>query len=581
MWKKRDNIWEQWPSIKARQGRRQKYSTQHKTQDHCCIEWRIAIPKIIDDNTVELITTLPRQQKTDTYEDNEQWIKNATINEGPALTEFLNQIEDGTAGCISDGSLKDNVASAGYKSLHHDDEEPAIHGAQKIPGRPKDQTSYRAELAGLLILMTTINYLCALHRIRQGRVTIACDNQSALKSAFNHQHVNMKSKSRDILQAIYFQRKLNKIKWKPKHVRGHQDEQKDELDEWETANVACDQLAETARTDDTPTPAHVPLAGEKWRLHLEHDIITGHIDKALNQHCFKQRAIEYWAQRGRFQKDQHKNINWTAFRQATTKIKTSQQVFLTKFYSGFHCTARVMKRRGEWKTGDCPLCNADEEDHEHIIKCKSTTATDNFTEAYGCLEEWLQKTSSTDITEAVWVLLSDYRDNDTGNIFYPNWSSTVHTAVARQRELGSRAFIEGFHVYHWADAQNQHYTATNQHRHSADVWAARLIARLWTFTHTMWKTRCTAIHTQEIQSAMLHNHHALQLKKLLERPPPPSMPSHDRKHFIPLTTALTYNHHRQKRLVRQLTTFQNAHIERMRTPSAKYMQNWLSTFHLT
>ena len=580
LWRKEGDNWEQWVSTNDR-SRKQKYINRHRLQDHSCTEWKIAIPLVLDD-TAELITTMTNSSPhIDRGEPGryETWIQTPTIAEGPALDNFLAQIMDGTAGCISDGSQKDHLASAGYKSMHSTHEEPAIQGAQKIPGRLEDQTSYRAELAGLLILITTINYLCHSHNIHKGKITIACDNQSALTSAFAHNHIHTKSKSRDILQAIYLQRKITNITWNAKHVHGHQDDKKDELTEWEQANVDCDHFAEQARTDNSPAPEHIPLAGEKWRLVLGHHVITGHIEKALETHCFQPTALSYWTQRGRFTKDHQNHINWKGVQKATTMLTPRKNVFLTKFYSGFHCTAKVMKRRREWATSECPLCHTDEEDHEHVLQCRSITTTDNFTDAYGKLEEWITKTSSTDIAEAIWVLISDYRDKDASNIIYPHWPDTVREAVVVQRQLGPRSFIEGIHATHWVRAQQQHFTERNKTQHSADIWAARLVARIWTFTHDMWKGRCTAIHTNKIQSAMKHNDHALQLHDLLARPPPTSMPAHDRKHFVPLQVALTYNHHRQKSLIRQLTTFTKAHNERINTPSAQCMNNWLSTFH--
>ena len=379
----------------------------------------------------------------------ETWIKTPTLAEGPALDNFLGQIMDGTSGCISDSSQKDHLASAGYKSMHSRYEEPAIQGAQKIPGRIEDQTSCRAELAGLLILITTINFLCHSYNIHKGKITIACDNQSALTSAFAHNHIHTKSKSQDILQAIYLQRKITNITWNAKHVHGHQDDKKDELTEWEQINVDCDHLAEQARTDNSPTPEHNTLAGEKWWLVLGQHVIIGHIEKALETHCFQPNALSYWNQRGRLNQEYQKHINWKGVQKATTMLTPRQNVFLTKFYSGFHCTVKVMKRRREWATSECPLCHTKEEDHEHVLQCSSITTTDNFTNVYGKLEEWITKTSSTDIAKAIWVLISDYREKDESTILYPNWTTTVREAVIHQRQLGPRSFIEGIHTKHW------------------------------------------------------------------------------------------------------------------------------------
>lgn len=283
------------------------------------------------------------------------------------------------------------------------------------------------------MILLTVNMLCATNKVRQGEVTIACDNKSALRTAFEHNHISSNSKSRDILQAIHQQKNLLNIKWTPRHVKGHQDDKKTtELDTWETTNVECDKLAEDARTNTSLTPPHVTLPGELWRLRLGTDIITGHAGNALIHHCFRPIAIEYWGQRGRFNTEQSRNINWNAFCQATTKIRINQQTFLTKFYSGFHCTGKVMKRRGEWNTDECPMCQH-QEDHEHVIKCTSECTTKNFEQAYGELDDWILRTSSKEISEAVYVLITDYRDNEQHeNVTYTTWSQDLQNAVLQQ-----------------------------------------------------------------------------------------------------------------------------------------------------
>ena len=70
-----------------------------------------------------------------------------------------------------------------------------------------------------------------------------------------------------------------------------------------------------------------------------------------------------------------------------------------------------MKRRGEWNTDECPMCQQ-QEDHEHVIKCTSECTTKNFEQAYGELDDWILRTSSKEISEAVYVLITDYRDNE-------------------------------------------------------------------------------------------------------------------------------------------------------------------------
>ena len=135
------------------------------------------------------------------------------------------------------------------------------------------------------------------------------------------------------------------------------------------------------------------------------------------------------------------------------------------------------------------------ENHEHVIQCTSDFTKTTFINAYGELDDWIQNTSSKEISEAVYILLTNYREADHHDtLIYPAWTRELQEAVIKQRQIGHRSFIEGFLSHHWTEAQNTHYNITKNTKNCADVWTARLIAKLWTFSHTMWKACCDFLH---------------------------------------------------------------------------------------
>jgi hypothetical protein len=92
----------------------------------------------------------------------------------------------------------------------------------------------------------------------------------------------------------------------------------------------------------------------------------------------------------------------------------------------------------------------------------------------------------------------------------------------------------------------------------------------------MWKLRCDFLHTTTTQTSLHVDKYRTELTHLLKEPPPLSMPAEDRRYFIPLRKALTYNIQRQKRLVRLLRTFNDAHHHRTNSKSAQLLRNWLA-----
>ena len=235
-----------------------------------------------------------------------------------------------------------------------------------------------------------------------------------------------------------------------------------------------------------------------------------------------------------------------------------------------------MHRRGQWPNANCPMCTT-LEDHRHVISCSSDQARKHFMTAWGALDDWLEATSSPEIGQAVYLLIEDYKTQEE-NVVWPTWSLQLQATVHQQRQLGPRSFVEGFHTTGWIDAQQEYYDYLHKNK-SAEAWATTLTEKVFLFTHTMWKMRCTFLHSKETQGCIHADHYDIQLTDLLSEPPPSTMPAIDRSYFIPLQTALQYNNQRKKRLISQLQTFLNAHAIRTSSKSAQCMMHWLSTYH--
>ena len=572
VWEAQQHRWRQWKSHHTSRNKKYTATTTYRYFSHT--HWKVAIISETDGD-ITLMHSTNRNIIVDTHLP-PTWIPMGEF-ENDKIPTFLNKITDGSAGCVSDGSAKHGVTATAYTAMHEEDTLPAFKGSFGIPGRIKEQDSYRSELAGLLGIIMTVNFLCIIYNITKGKVTIGCDNKSALWTAFHTENITINRSSRDILQAIHHQRKLSTIEWQTKHVKGHQDDTNQELDDWEKANIEMDTNAKAEREQITEPIQHSFLPGEKWRLILGKTIVTGKYNKALERHCNYKRAVAYWSSRGQFDPDRHKHINWEAHHKAVTRLPNSIQVYLTKMYAGVHATGKVMHRRGEWSNATCPMCDQTE-DHMHIIQCQSTQAKAHFLQAFCQLDDWLEKTTSLDIGQAIWLLLEDYRTQQT-SINWLAWSPILQRTIDRQRLLGPRAFVEGYLTNDWIYAQDEHYLLTNNRKHSAGNWATTLNEKLFRFTHSMWKQRCNHLHKNTTQSTIHDNNYDADLALLLRHPPPPSMPAEDRKYFVPLATAISYNTQRKKRLINMLNTFNTSHELRTNTQSAQIMRQWLASYN--
>ena len=57
-----------------------------------------------------------------------------------------------------------------------------IKGQNIVPGNINDQSSYRAELGGIYMTIKVTNAICKKENIRQGKVTLGCDSEGAIKA---------------------------------------------------------------------------------------------------------------------------------------------------------------------------------------------------------------------------------------------------------------------------------------------------------------------------------------------------------------------------------------------------------------
>ena len=577
LWEARTECWRQWKPLHINRHLRQiKFGPTGIEVLQSQKIWAIATVRE-DGNTTSLLCTSAVAGRLPSPTQADPWINVGQVHDGPPLQEFLDDLLSGRARCISDGSAKDGRAAMAFRNVGTDLDHPAFQGGQGIPGSYEDNNSFRSEAAGLLGLLTTVNLICIINNISSGGITVGCDSKSALRTAFHKDRVRPCQASRDIIQAIHHQIHRSPLTWTTKHVKGHQDDVKDTLTDWEQANVDVDLWAKAAREEIQSDIPQTRLPGETWRLLLHSKPINSKIEKRLLHHCWKPTAIDYWEARGRMLPGTSSKIDWKAYAKGVSLLSTSKTQCITKLFSGFHATGKNMKRRRQWPTDHCPFCDCTE-DHIHLLQCTSDQTTSHFTKAYGDLDDWLQKTTSPDIAEAIYLLLTDHKDNQQdSDLTYDNWSHTLCATVQHQRSIGSRSFTEGFLSTRWEDAQQEHYNCQCDTRHSAHRWTGLLVAQLHTFYHSLWTQRCDALHTPEGQTHLYQAEYATDLKRLLAHPPPLSMPTADRRFFVPLAQALSYSLSRQRRLINLLTTIFDSHELRTSSKSATLFKTWLAT----
>ncbi len=117
----------------------------------------------------------------------------------------------------SDGSFKDNKGTLAWVIKG---EESRLVGYNWVPGEPLEQSAYRSELAGLLAAVTIVDELSSFNNIIAGKVTVGCDNISALDLAFDTDYIlSTTMADHDILLAIRNILSSSKVEWHTEHIK--------------------------------------------------------------------------------------------------------------------------------------------------------------------------------------------------------------------------------------------------------------------------------------------------------------------------------------------------------------------------
>ena len=452
-----------------------------------------------DEETEETSVSTGIKEAIDEMEESIKWvIEEVTIPEDNGL-HIANQISQGTAKYISDGSTKDDLGTAAAVYLAK--EEFSYFVRNRTPGSDDDQSSYRSELCGILANVLMLKTIVRIHGIKEGKVTIACDNESALWMSFGATQATTGDACFDLIRVIHHAISNSTIDWEPKHVRGHQDRQgKKQLDNWAKANIFADEEAgdywEIQYGDGTrqrPNPGSMP--GEGWRIRLKGRPVTNKMEKAIYEHVYYKPCMEYWTKKGRIMPNKDEMVDWKAYDGATKLLPYGKRQWARKHFCGFEGTNQMLFRQGRRPTEYCPKCEQ-VETYRHIARCQSNDATQAYRSIQQEFERWLSGTTSPGIKEAVLEHLRAYRETEDireGE----NWSEELKTVSRAQEDIGPNAFMEGCITSKWKEIQRMHLQAMDS-RKNPRRWARELIKKVMMVSWDMWDTRNGWVHRETL-----------------------------------------------------------------------------------
>jgi hypothetical protein len=135
-------------------------------------------------------------------------------------------IQNETVIAVSNDSFKVGFRMAGFV-FEGGSSDSRVLGVNVTPGGLAAQSSYRSEISGLCSIIFMVNLVCQSFKIMTGSITVGCDGLSALKSVFEegeYWEAVIEQTDYDIISSIRAQFRKSPIKWRWRHITGHQDD---------------------------------------------------------------------------------------------------------------------------------------------------------------------------------------------------------------------------------------------------------------------------------------------------------------------------------------------------------------------
>ena len=369
---------------------------------------------------------------------------------------------------------------------------------------PKEQSSYRGELGGILPGIVYTNRKCKENSITCGKVVFGCDSKGALAASFGWKTPNPNWVCFDLVSMIRYHLRSSNIQWEGKHIKGHQDDRKkfEHLSIESQANVIADKCAKEELRRRSIALECNQKKGQPWKAVCRGQVITGNAEDRLRYTMQEQESKTWWTKKLLDQDWDTDKIQWdvyVGYRKATPRWRNTWAI---KYGAGILPTKRNMKIRKHSEDQSCPCCGAETENTIHLFQCQDDEIQKTFDDEVDKIEDYLSVTTSNTIKTMILTTLQHLRN---GTMIDTTENSAQDKIVYDQLQLGQRATLNGMWMQGWVQEQEIFLQRIRSRKHPK-VWLINLSLLLQTMTHNMWKTRNEAIHKKE-DSAMNKQRH--------------------------------------------------------------------------
>ena len=430
---------------------------------------------------------------------------------------FSQHLHAGTGSIIADGSYKLGRSSAAvviqHEHMNQCPDDPTHVISTTVPGHPKDQSSYRGELGGILLGIVFTNRIAKKYNITKGICTFGSDNKGALAASFGWKSPTPDWSCFDIVALIRYHLKHSPIEWKHVHVRGHQDDTMKfaDLTPKAQANVIADQEAKKElRAFNTPheTWCTTHSHGQSWAISCNGERINGVLEERLRELTQEREALNWWFTKLSIPPSNFQDIDTVVYKKFRKDTPRKYRIWSIKMAADLLPTMNNMYKRRQSPSHVCPCCGSANESSYHLFQCREIEMKKTFNESIDGVSTYLSTTTSAEIRQGILTLLEHLRINRTPPAHPP---SEVTTAVAKQFIIGIRATLNGMWCAEWIEVQ-QLFNRRSRSRCCPRLWLVNLTLHLQRAMYNLWNTRNDAVHKKQDSAINTREHRETDAK---------------------------------------------------------------------
>ena len=434
-----------------------------------------------------------------------RWTDHLQIQRQGEMLDFQHEYLNNNLILVSDGTYKEGVGAAAWIITSKTNQNIFIKGQCPTMGHPTSQDSHRSELFGILGGIFLLRKYILSWEQAKGRITIGCDNTSALSYAFDKYRYPVAMSSYpdfDVIQSIR-SLCLDCTTYITLHIKGHQDDYIGPFDFESTLNIMMDTDAKQMRRTKIPLTNFVSLPNQLYQLSFNGQYICKQLQSNIKEGISANTMQKYWTKKQQVETIAFPTISWFEIGKAMRQSKIEKRHWIVKHSTGNCGVNAILAHRNKKPSPNCLRCEL-YEDSVHVWKCQHHTTSELWDTELAELKLWMISINTAPyIVES---LIDGLRNWYSGSNLRP-WCPLNRS----QHLVGWNNIILGRFHQSWIETQHDYFKA-NYSKKSASAWLTKLILQIWKIAWKLWLVRNEYEHEHDAERKNIEFSHNIEVE---------------------------------------------------------------------